>query len=283
MVNFKTYGSIKRAVMCAAMIAACAFPMSSAIAQDVIVPPSLESLQNKEAQNNFAASDDTALPFDIRKEAIKEAAVSFGARGGLAYRTYEIRESLQGYGRYLDKVFDFSQLMIEAPSGFLIEPPVIAENVNAMIIGGRGLEAAVSDRIYNISRNAKISSAPRNWRTYLEREWGAVEPPPDILLPKDDDERALWINLVNQGWELGVKQADEIFESDLNRLSADFQGMVRYRKLLAQGMVSQPFALQVDRGVTGGGNLMRVGDRAVQITGIPELLPEARQWQPANR
>ena len=43
--------------------------------------------------------------------------------------------------------------------------------------------------------------------------------------------------------------------------------MIRYRKLLAQGIVSAPYALQIDRGVTGGGDEMRIGDRAVTITG----------------
>ena len=73
------------------------------------------------------------------------------------------------------------------------------------------------------------------------------------------------------------------FEDDLNELTSDFRGMVRYRVLLAQGMISPPYALQVDRGITGGGNMMRVGDRAVQITGVPELITGSDQWQPANR
>ena len=59
--------------------------------------------------------------------------------------------------------------------------------------------------------------------------------------------------------------------------------MVRYKLLLAQGMVSPPYALQVDRGVTGGGEEMKVGDRAVQITGVPEFVTGADQWKPANQ
>ena len=66
-------------------------------------------------------------------------------------------------------------------------------------------------------------------------------------------------------------------------MTADFQGMVRYRLLLTQGMISPPRALQVDRGVTGGGSEMRVGDRAIQLTGIPELITGADSWKPANR
>jgi defect-in-organelle-trafficking protein DotC len=71
--------------------------------------------------------------------------------------------------------------------------------------------------------------------------------------------------------------------TDLNKLLADYQGMVRYRNLLAQGMVSPPYAMQTDRGVTGGGNEMRVGDRALSITAPPSLKPQYNQWSPANR
>ncbi len=54
----------------------------------------------------------------------------------------------------------------------------------------------------------------------------AVAPPPDILLPENPAERAAWRLWIAQGWEEGYKQADEIFQSDLNRLIADFEGMV---------------------------------------------------------
>lgn len=240
----------------------------------------LQTLQKKEKKNN---KGENFLPLDIRRDALVEAAVSYGARGGLAYRTYHIRRELDQQARYLDKVFDFSQLLIPAPSGFLIEPPVVSENINAMIIDNGGMEAAVSDRIFNINRNARITSTARNWRTYLERKSVSVDPPPDVLIPENEEERRIWIEKVNAGWEEGVRQANEVFEADLARLTADFQGMVRYRLLLSQGMISPPYALQVDRGVTGGGNEMRVGDRAVQITGVPALIPEAQEWQPANR
>jgi defect-in-organelle-trafficking protein DotC len=245
-------------------------------------PPERSTLENIEKLNKIV-NEETGMPFDIRLEASREAALSYGARGGLAWRTFEIRSELHGRDSYLDKVFDFRQLLIPAPSGLLIEPPIISESINSMIIATGGREAAVADRIYNISENARIVSAPRNWRNYLEREWGDVTPPPDLLRPSSAEEREQWVKWVREGWKMGVEQANEIFEQDLGELKAHFHGMVRYRTLLAQGMVSQPFALMVDRGVTGGGVQMLIGDRAVEITGMPGLIPGTEQWQPANR
>lgn len=268
------------------LIAASVPALASATQEgDPPQPPSRAALEEATPLVKVKKNDngDSGLPFNIREGAIKEAALSYGARGGLAARTFEIRKELTATSAYLDKVFDFTQLLIPAPSGLLIEPPIVSADENAMIIGKGGQEAAVADRIYNINVNAKIVAAARRWENYLERDWGEVTPPPDILLPETKEEREAWIKYVREGWEKGYEQANEIFEEDLLQLTADYQGMVRYRVLLTQGMITPPYALQVDRGVTGGGNSMRVGDRAVQITGRPEFKPGADQWQPASR
>ena len=245
-------------------------------------PPTLEELRAKKLDSSFKQVGD-GLPIDIRREAVKEAALSYGARGGLAYRTYYIRQELEGYASQLDRIYDFRQLLIEAPSGLLIEPPVVSEALDAMIIENDGQTAAVSDAIFNINRNARFTSTARSWRQYLEREWGEITNPPAILLPKTPDEVLVWRELVTKGWKEGFEQADDIFQQDLNRLNADFEGMVRYRKLLAYNMITPPYANLVNRGVTGGGDEMRVGDRAVEITGKPALIPGAERWNPVSR
>lgn len=280
----------KQATLSFALVLSLTVPVAAG-AVDVMsgsaaLPPPISELENIDGSTAPVKKDDDdkgGMPFDMRRDAMKEAALSYGARGGLAWRTYHIRNELETRATQLDKTFDFRQLLIPAPSGLLIEPPIISEAVNALLIEGSGQEAAVSDRVYEIIRNAQIVSAARSWRNYLERDWGEVLPPPDILRPSTKEEREEWIAWVREGWQKGLEQADEIFTDDLNQLSADYNGMVRYRLLLAQGMVSPPNALQVDRGVTGTGNRMRVGDRAVQITGKPAFVSGAEKWQPANR
>lgn len=252
-------------------------------ASEAAIPKTLAELQEIEGYKPPDGASKKEMPFDIRKESLKEAALSYGARGGLAARSYEINKNMVGRGVYMDKVYDFRQLLIAAPSGFMIEPPIISESLKALLIEGDGQKAAVADAIYKINENVKIVSAPRNWRQYLERTWGPVEEPPEILRPKDAKERTEWRINVKKGWDEGFEQADEVFAQDLNRLQSEFSGMVRYRQLLAQGMVSAPFAQQIDRGVTGEDATMRVGDRAVVITGVPELITESQRWQPANR
>lgn len=246
-------------------------------------PPSLEQLQDVPVIPENRNEDDEDQNPELRGDGLKDAAMSYGARGGLASRTYQIRRTLESKSAYLDSIYDFKRLLVTAPSGLLIEPPIISEEEDALLIEKDGQTAAVSDRIYNINVDAKIVAAPRNWRAYLERDWGDVAPPPSVLYPANEAEKKIWLQTLRAGWDAGTRQANEVFQADLDRLNADFRGMVRYRMLLAQGIVSAPYTLQTDRGVTGGGREMRVGDRALQITGPSELQPRPYEWQPASR
>jgi defect in organelle trafficking protein DotC len=246
-------------------------------------PPSLADLQNQTAPADSEITKSNAIGLQIRSDAMRESGLSYGARGGLANRTFEIQRRLAEYDTSMSKAFNFSRLLIAAPSGLLIEPPIVSEAQQAVLVNSGGQAAAVADRIYRINRVARIVTAARDWRLYLERDWGRVDPPPAILLPKTEEEKAAWAAYVKQGWEQGLKQAEETFESDIDHMTNDYVGMVRYRELLAQGMISKPYALFDDRGVTGGGKEMRIGDRGVTITGQSSLISKSSKWTPANR
>jgi len=201
----------------------------------------------------------------------------------LAHRTFEIQRRLVEYDTSLTKIFDFTRLLVAAPSGLLIEPPIVSDAQRAVLVNNGGQEAAVADRVLRINRAARIVTAARNWRLYLERDWGRVDPPPALLLPRTDDERKQWREWVQEGWTAGVTQAEETFEADLDLMTNDYIGMVRYRELLSEGMISPPYAMHEDRGVTGGGSEMRVGDRGVSITGPSVLIPRSDKWTTAPR
>jgi defect-in-organelle-trafficking protein DotC len=262
------------------------FGTEKPVAENSPPPPTLQNLQDQDDGGRKAKETDTGNTpggMQIRKEALREAALSYGARGGLAFRTFEIQRRLAEYDKSLTKTYDFRRLLIAAPSGLLIEPPVVSEAQKAVLVNGGGQEAAVADRVFRINRAARIVTAPRDWHLYMERDWGKVDTPPVILLPDTAEERQWWRDWVKEGWEGGVRQAQEIFEADLDRMTNDFVGMVRYRELLAQGMISAPYALHEDRGVTGGGSEMRIGDRGVVITGPSELIPRSDRWMTAPR
>jgi len=254
-------------------------------------PPDVQALQavaqyQASIGNTNSLSDDPVskeMGLDIRKQAQKEAALSYGARGGLAKRNYQIMERMKGFETVLDRVFDFRALLIKAPSGLLIEPPIIKESRDAIVVTDSGDEAAVADKVFDINKKAKIVTAPRDWRQYLVQSWSQVPPPPRVLWPKNAKEQADWDTWVATGWKAGTEQADQIFEANVNQLTADYNGMVRYKMLLAQDMISAPFVMHDDRGVAGNSSQMRVGDRAIKITGPSQFMTRADLWKPADQ
>ena len=56
--------------------------------------------------------------------------------------------------------------------------------------------------------------------------------------------------------------------------------MIRYRKLLAQNMVSAPLIAEKDLGVTGGGDQLSVNDRILTIKALPSLKANTEHWSP---
>jgi defect-in-organelle-trafficking protein DotC len=238
-------------------------------------PPSLETLQA--ARPGFTPGKGLTGP---RGEALREAALSYGARGGLAARSFAINEMLRNYRDQLDRTFNFSGLVVSVDGGqTMIRPPVVTEAQLAFALSDGGQAARETGHIYEITREAQLASAPPNWRAYLVRTWAAPTPPPDDLRPRTAKEVQYWNKWVAEGWGAGEKQAVEIFLADLSRLQRDIIGMARYRVLLRADLVESPRVAFARSAVEGGRDLMRVNNTTVRITDQPGLNPRRSQWR----
>ena len=63
-------------------------------------------------------------------------------------------------------------------------------------------------------------------------------------------------------------------------MTRDMIGMILYRKLLAENMVSPPFVAKAQLGVTGDATQLRINDQVLRITAQSELQPDSKQWMP---
>lgn len=243
----------------------------------------LEIAQGIDVEDKNIEEDSSKL--QMRLDAMREAAMSYGALSGMVYRNWEIYKILERQEVILDTVFNFSRLTIPTHYGTLIEPPIVSESDNAFLLGEGGMTASITSKVYGINENAKIVTAPRNWRSYLmdNIDLEHAEKPDIILRPRSRDEKKIWDKNVAVGWRSGVEQANDIFSDNLSLLLADYEGMIRYRKLLAQNMISAPFAVKENRGVTGNSNELRIDDKAVIITSIPALNQSPERWEPTER
>lgn len=230
---------------------------------------SLSELKNLHASGTLSP-DNNGL---IRAQGLEDAALSIGAQSGLAWRASQINVILQDHSKELDQVFDFNRLMLPD----FVLPPVLQTSARNMKVDSTNT-IRLSDQTYLILAQAKFVSTAPNWREYLWMSFKAPDLPPDNMLPKTAIEQRLWAEYVARGWQQGVQQGDAILRDNLARLTRDVKGMILYRKLLAENMVSLPFVETDNLGVTGSGEQLRINDKILHITALPQLQVDPRKW-----
>jgi defect-in-organelle-trafficking protein DotC len=229
----------------------------------------LENMQNADPSHLAAAP---AIS-QIRLKALEDTAMSLAAQGGLAATSQEINTHSEQNKWYMETVYNFNGMLLS--HGVL--PPVLVEsNENLNLADPNTIR--VADKTYKIIAQARFATTPPNWRDYLWMTFKKPELPNQVLLPQTDEERALWKKAIKIGWEKGIQQAYSIFQQNLARLKRDYQGMILYRKLLQEKMVTPPYVSKTELGVTGNGTDMRINDQVLRITELPKLQTNSNDW-----
>jgi defect-in-organelle-trafficking protein DotC len=210
----------------------------------------------------------------VRYVALRETATSLGAQAGLAWRSQQINQMLERNAVNLDQSFNFRQLLLNDN----VLPPVLAEGQTLLNLDSPDA-IRLADHVYKIESPPRFVTAPPNWREYILMGYTKPDKPDNSLLPKNDDERVVWNEYVQVGWQEGLDQANSIFAANLGRLKRDFKGMVLYRKLLAANMVTPPYVAKAELGITGDENEMRVNDQVLRITATSKLQTDSKQWK----
>jgi defect-in-organelle-trafficking protein DotC len=209
----------------------------------------------------------------LRIKALKDSAMSIGAQGGLAWASEAMNVRMEADRKYLDTIYNFNAMMLS--HGVL--PPVLEEGDYSLNLDDPST-IRVADRTYKIVQQARFSTTPPNWREYLILAYTRPELPDKTLLPRTADEQKIWKKGIDAGWDKGVQQGYSIFQQSLARLKRDFKGMVLYRKLLQERMISPPFVARTELGITGNGDDMRVNDQVLRIVEMPKLQMNGRHW-----
>lgn len=231
----------------------------------------LSQLEN--AHTHVKNGSTSAAFHSLRARALQEAAMSISAQGGLAYASEQINFKLEKDKKYLDSIYNFDAMLLS--HGVL--PPVLESGDNNLNLNDPNT-IRVADRSYKIISQARFVTTPPNWRDYLKMTYIKPELPDKTLLPKDDAEQKVWREGIRSGWGKGIEQSYSIFQQNLARLKRDYNGMILYRKLLQERMISQPFVSRTELGVTGDGSNMRINDQVLRIVELPELQTNSKGW-----
>lgn len=211
----------------------------------------------------------------IRNDALRETAMSLGAQSALAQRAKLINAQLTQNEANLDRIFNFNLLLLDHN----VLPPVLERGDNSLNLDGDNAIRIV-DRTYKIVSQARFVTTPPTWRDYLWLGYTQPDVPDGSLLPHTSDERKMWAKYTEIGWQQGLVQGNIIFAQNLARLKRDYSGMILYRTLLAQNMVSPPFVARTNLGITGDSNNLRINDQVLRITALPALKQNSKLWRP---
>ncbi|CAN5246622.1 type IVB secretion system protein DotC [soil metagenome] len=211
----------------------------------------------------------------IRRLALHDTAMSISARCALAWRAKQINGELSTKIAVLDKSFDFNVMLLDNN----VLPPVLMEGREVLNLAGPDV-IRLADRVYRIESQARFVTTPPTWRDYLWMNYPQPDIPDRSLLPKNAKERYVWLRAIELGWREGINQGNAIFAENVARLKRDYSGMILYRKLYAQHMVTAPYVATTSLGVTGGGSNMRINDKILRITALPSLQANSNAWRP---
>ena len=237
-------------------------------------PPKLDDL----LKQSPASPDSAGIP-TIRFNAIRETALTFGAQAGLARRTYDNLQRLEKQAQNLDVIYNFQALMVEGN----VVPPVLTETTDVYDQSADDLLRVIG-KVYRIEQQARFTYTPPTWRAYLMLGYDFDKNVVAAVSPQTDEERKLWKQGVEEGFALGVAQADAILKENFARLQRDFLGMVKYHQMFEAGMVTKPFVASTNKGVIRAEDgSMHVGEVFLRITAAPDFVSEPGKWKTGPR
>lgn len=210
---------------------------------------------------------------DLRIQMLRDSSMTIGAQAGLAWASEQINLRMRRDWQWLDTTYNFSAMMLSHG----VIPPVLEEGDFSLNLADPNT-IRVADRTFKIVAQARFATTPPNWREYIWLSFNKPPLPDRTLLPRTAQEQVVWKEGIRIGWQKGIEQTYSIFQQSLARLKRDYNGMVLYRKLLQQKMISQPFVARTEMGVTGNGNDMRINDQVLRIVELPKLQTNSRNW-----
>lgn len=288
--NFK-FTALSRSLLVIPLVtSACLFSTSAAAEEnpdlvEKFQPPKVDKSLPEPLQKMHRVTNDTYYDKkeqgvqQVRLKTLRQAAFSWGVQEGLYWRYNKIVDLMNNQSIDLHRVFSFNKFIVD---GKMLMPSIIeASRVFEQTSQSQVRTVNIS---YTLDKPARLVPAPPTWRDYLVRRIDKPQKPHDVIFPRTSDESKVWAKAVNDGWESGVKQADDIFHLDLRKMQKEIEGMYRFRKLLAMGVVTMPKFSSSQYSVIAldNGKTININDVIYSITTQSDFT-ETDKWEPFFR
>lgn len=216
----------------------------------------------------------------VRRRAIEEAAQVYGLQSGRVARWRWLIGQINRMSKELDRAFPFQALQIEGK----LQPPVLDVGSDISRIREDGRRLVQVRRMYRVKVPERFVHTPLSWLDFLQP--AAVENPVfprEAMLPRNDEEMALWASVLRRSWGEGIRVADEEFLMRVAALESAFNGMVLYDMLALRGMIEPPEIAVIERGpaeVGGKGRQLAIGGHEELVARTAYFVGDVNQWKP---
>lgn len=240
---------------------------------------SLDAIQSLRGVSGKAAIDLKIETGDgSRYQALKDSAYRLGIQSGLYKRREELNLMLSKAQPQLGRIFDFSPYMLPGN----VFPPVITET-NGMLEKNSRTQLRAVRHSYHILTLPQLLIEPPTYINYLVRHYPSPSRPDLLRLPLGEIEEKNWKIWIAEGWEIGRKQADLQYQSDVNRLERDLKGVRLFHDLVAKNVISMPQLAKQNFGVVKSkdGRTLNIGDEVLSIV-TDSGFKKSDEWKAIN-
>ncbi|TBW57458.1 hypothetical protein EZI54_07300 [Marinobacter halodurans] len=251
--------------------------MEALRAGDDFIPRPPEKQGSSDApQNDGEASGSANLTGGhIRFDAIREAAFSYAAQTALAWRYEQLRKLTQSQEGTIDVIASFAPFVVD--DHMLL--PSITRVKNRFDLSSDKDQLRSVDVQYQVAEEPRAITQPPTWRDYLWRDFPYPDKPHPALMPETASEIKIWESAIAAGWKAGLRQAENSWENNLNKLVRDIRGRITYRILESRNVVRPP---QMVAGIpqmttADGGKILNAGEVIHSIT-VPMSFNDQSQW-----
>ena len=212
-------------------------------------------------------------------EGLKNTAISYGFQGGLYITMKMIIDRLENKMES-SQLVDFRAVMVYQDGFLMLPAKVTIQNGREVITESVARRAAYIPRI---ERQPRFVSVMPTWKDYFTVKLSQPEINRNAVLPKTNQEKAIWREKVSEGWKEGVEQAYENYEKRLRRMEDDYNGYLTYHILREHNMITAPTFSSNYYAVTGGGSKMTIDEVLVEVKVNPSLVSNRDAWESISR
>ncbi len=213
----------------------------------------------------------------IRNQAIENANYTHAFQKTVLSEYEKLLSEVYLLEESLNEIFDFNRLVY---NGNLL-PPVIEESHDYLNKTDRKSLVESKSR-WKIVKDARVVITVPTWFDYLSTgitsEPLAIDP---VLFARNPEEELSAKKGRLEGALEGRKYAEELFKTNLAQLEHDYKGMLKFKKLIAQGMIDEPVLAISKRPVihSQDGKELIVGQKNFVITKDSQF-KGVEDWQP---